>query len=647
MSLQGLISGSECAVPFNPLSQVLKHTEGDRSVQQDRIAGPSSARLHHLPSTSSAPGDERDLALARQFFDGNATSSGPGPAFALAHYPPPQMGRPMEVSVPRMGGDLNKAWEDVGAMQFAHEHASRDAPSLSQNFAWTTEFSSDPSEAAQRSVAQRPDYAQSPYVQSSLYRGALGSGMMYGSNLSAYGAPLQSIASGKGKGKEIDMEAAFKQAFESFTIEESGRIVEEKDDVSTAAVEGAQASELRQSEEQEALQHETDFQKVWDSLQHSELPPPQDDMAKWEAQFNQLMSAQREDGEYEHDYGKSMQQAWEDGLGGFDSVQDGSMQFTEDGLPILDPYVFEKDNKYMLRNSPNQSNLQAAKALLDQNGSLSEVALLLEAAIQQGELGNGGYEAWVLLGEVRSMDEREDAAIRALAEGVRRAEETDKHGEGMLSLAIAYTNESLERASHTMLLRWLHDRFPTHPIPDEAWKSLSESSWHSHERVTEAYLSLAREQYSRGEMDADVQVALGVLFYTSNDFDRAKDCFEAALVVRPKDYLLWNRLGSSLSNGNKPEEALGAYREALQLRPTYTRAIYNVGVACLNIGAHKEAAEHLLSALAMQDMSAGAKSDQLWYTLRRVFLAMGRHDLADMAKSTADVDAFRKEGFDF
>ena len=36
MSLQGLISGSECAVPFNPLSQVLKHTEGDRSVQQVR-----------------------------------------------------------------------------------------------------------------------------------------------------------------------------------------------------------------------------------------------------------------------------------------------------------------------------------------------------------------------------------------------------------------------------------------------------------------------------------------------------------------------------------------------------------------------------------------------------------------------------------
>ena len=43
MSLQGLVSGAECAVPFNPLSQVLKHTEGDRSLQQ--VTNPS--RLIH------------------------------------------------------------------------------------------------------------------------------------------------------------------------------------------------------------------------------------------------------------------------------------------------------------------------------------------------------------------------------------------------------------------------------------------------------------------------------------------------------------------------------------------------------------------------------------------------------------------------
>ena len=106
------------------------------------------------------------------------------------------------------------------------------------------------------------------------------------------------------------------------------------------------------------------------------------------------------------------------------------------------------------------------------------------------------------------------------------------------------------------------------------------SAWDTHSRITEVFLNLARMQNNQGVLDPDVQIGLGVLFYNNSDYDRAKDCFEAALSVRPRDYLLWNRLGSSLSNGSKPEEALGAYREALQLRPTYTRAIYNVGVAC-------------------------------------------------------------------
>ena len=65
MSLAGLMSGSECTLEVNPLSQVLKHTDGDRSLQQvrtilsctshilthsqDRIAGPSSSRVSELP----------------------------------------------------------------------------------------------------------------------------------------------------------------------------------------------------------------------------------------------------------------------------------------------------------------------------------------------------------------------------------------------------------------------------------------------------------------------------------------------------------------------------------------------------------------------------------------------------------------------
>ena len=180
-------------------------------------------------------------------------------------------------------------------------------------------------------------------------------------------------------------------------------------------------------------------------------------MAKWEAEFSQLMNRQRDELE---DYGSNMQNAWEGGLGNLEDTLGitKSMKFDGEGLPILGDYVFgmthlaeclisshkfiEKNNKY-IDPTTFRSLLDDAKALLDQNGSLSEAALMLEAAIQQGELGEGGYETWILLGETRNMDEREEAGMRALLEGVKRAETNGGAGSGMLvcDRVIANLNE--------------------------------------------------------------------------------------------------------------------------------------------------------------------------------------------------------------
>jgi hypothetical protein len=55
MSLAGLMSGAECAVEVNPLSQVLKHTvDGDRSLQQVRT-------IHPILLTSSHTYSGQDL----------------------------------------------------------------------------------------------------------------------------------------------------------------------------------------------------------------------------------------------------------------------------------------------------------------------------------------------------------------------------------------------------------------------------------------------------------------------------------------------------------------------------------------------------------------------------------------------------------
>lgn len=183
-------------------------------------------------------------------------------------------------------------------------------------------------------------------------------------------------------------------------------------------------------------------------MRNSDMPPNLEEFARWEAEFNQLMNAQREDGDW--DFSASMQHAWEEGAPQLDGAFVHTLKFDDEGLPILDPYVFglfslpynfpfppyslntEENNKYLEPSSHTPSPLALAKQMLEQNVELSEVALVLEAAIQKGELGDGGYEAWILLGETRNMDEREEEGMKALTQGVRLAEEAGAAGAGML-----------------------------------------------------------------------------------------------------------------------------------------------------------------------------------------------------------------------
>jgi peroxin-5 len=356
-----------------------------------------------------------------------------------------------------------------------------------------------------------------------------------------------------------------------------------------------------------------------------------------------------------------------------------------DASPIWDrepkpgKYMFEPQNPFQDSSHPYEEGIE----IMDSGGNLSLAALAFEAAVQKDP---EHVAAWVRLGSAQAQNEKETPAIRALEEALNL---NPNHLEALMDLAVSYTNEGYEPSAHRTLERWLATKYPElitdPPDPTKEEPSFGITSRSAlHEKVTELFLRAAQLSPSGESMDPDVQVGLGVLFYANEDFDKAVDCFEAALasteagVVNSKQnlHLLWNRLGATLANSGRSEEAIQAYARALEIRPNFVRARYNLGVSCINIGVLPEAAGHLLGALAMHQViqkegrekareivtggdGSGGPSDQeldrlimqnestnLYETLRRVFTNMGRRDLTDLVGKGMDVEQFRGE-FDF
>ena len=335
-------------------------------------------------------------------------------------------------------------------------------------------------------------------------------------------------------------------------------------------------------------------------------------------------------------------------------------------------YLFEEDNVFSDVADPFGEGV----SIMANGGNLSLAALAFEAAVQKEP---GHVEAWVALGGAQAQNEKESPAIRALEQALKL---DPANLPAMMGLAVSYTNEGYDSTAYRTLERWLAAKYPDIVDPADVSRDADvgfTDRARLQERVTELFIRAAQLSPGGEHMDPDVQVGLGVLFYGAEAYDKAVDCFQAALAStesgasteRSQLHLLWNRLGATLANSGRSEEAIAAYERALTLRPNFVRARYNLGVSCINIGCFAEAAQHLLGALAMhavveaegrervrQVTGGGLTDDQLdgvlaqnqstnlYDTLRRVFGQMDRRDLADLVVPGVDVSVFRGE-FDF
>ncbi|XP_034030364.1 peroxisomal biogenesis factor 5 isoform X1 [Thalassophryne amazonica] len=310
-------------------------------------------------------------------------------------------------------------------------------------------------------------------------------------------------------------------------------------------------------------------------------------------------------------------------------------------------YQFEEDNPYLSHANPLTEGVKRMEA-----GDIPGAVRLFESAVQR-EPDN--QLAWQYLGTCQAENEQEFAAISAL----RRCIELKKDNlTALMALAVSFTNESLHKQACETLRDWLKHNPKYHSVWEQGEREHLKDGANEKEREIDRFGSLLPESlFNRvqslflhaansdpSHVDPQLQCGLGVLFNLSGEYDKAVDCFSAALSVTPQDYLLWNKLGATLANGSRSEEAVAAYRRALELQPGFVRSRYNLGISCVNLGAHREAVEHFLEALSLQRQAAGdgagaraAKgpggvaatimSDNIWSTLRMALSMMGESSL--------------------
>ena len=311
-------------------------------------------------------------------------------------------------------------------------------------------------------------------------------------------------------------------------------------------------------------------------------------------------------------------------------------------------YEFSKEKNVYL-NVPDPYKVGCI--LLERGARLSEAALAFEAAVQKNP---GNVDAWLKLGVVQAQNEKELNSISAL----ERCLKLDPQNlEAMKNLAISYINEGYVMSALGILNTWIETKYPdiSMSLKLEGFSMEHDTTSIGGEDPIDIRGKILRKFQALKEQvtasDPDIELSMGLLYYSRDDFSSASLHFREALRENPTDYLMWNRLGASLANSGKPEEAIKAYQKAIQLRPSLVRVRYNLAVACMSIGCYKEAAENLLATLSMQETEGHEKSTPpddssstaILETLKRALIIMDRPDLSERVRPGMDLDQFRGE----
>jgi peroxin-5 len=130
-------------------------------------------------------------------------------------------------------------------------------------------------------------------------------------------------------------------------------------------------------------------------------------------------------------------------------------------------------------------------------------------------------------------NEREQKALQAL----QRAVDLDStYLSAWLALAVSHANNNNREGTLEAITSWVsqnteyknavekfHTLYPLNP---------QSTNTQRYSQLVQCLISLATSDPS-GKIDADIQIALGILLNTNEEYRKAQDCFRTAVAVRP------------------------------------------------------------------------------------------------------------------
>lgn len=337
------------------------------------------------------------------------------------------------------------------------------------------------------------------------------------------------------------------------------------------------------------------------------------------------------------------------------------------GKDIEDSYVFETQNPYLHSNGTtnkvhtgliggdehNAADVLQQEVEQEQDyedselfqkglrffnkGYISKAILAFEAEVQQH---SGNDEAWRYLGLAHAENDEDKKAIVCL----KKSLEVDPYNlNSLLALGTSYVNELDSQNALDALKAWVthNPRFVGLDVTDDEY---------SDGTLMDEVMQLVLAAHSHAPDDIEVKILLGVMYNVSANYSEACQLFQDAVLLEEStsgarismekdtgtntipatgmEYSLYNKVGASLANNNKSDEALAYYGRALSHRPTYARAWLNLGISFANLNRYEESAKAYLQALHLSPTA-----NHIWSYLKVVFTCLDKFDDVELCAS--------------